>query len=247
MTYRIVSDQQYSQFMADVAHNGLPADATVIYSGRNRVAYVNRNGELLNIKAFRLPRFPNNYVYRHFRKSKAERSYENGCRLIELGFHTPRPKGFAEERDRLQLYRSYYVSEQITAHDIRDIEQSPEREPVLKALGEELWHLHCAGVLMKDFSPGNILYNRLADGSYRFLYVDLNRMEFGVRSPRRLYRMFRSIVWGTEELTIIARSYAEAAGIDQEETVGKAIAEQARFQRRLKRKAALKRRLRKKK
>lgn len=245
MTYRIVTDQQYSQFMTDVAHSGLPADATVIYSGRNRVAYVDRNGERLNIKAFRLPRFPNNYVYRRFRKSKAERSYENGCRLLELGFHTPRPIGFAEERDMLRLYRSYYVSEQITALDIRDIELSPERVPVLEALGRELWRLHRAGVLMKDFSPGNILYNRNADGSYTFLYVDLNRMEFGVHSRNKLYRMFRSIVWGPEELAIIARSYAVAAGTDPDNTARRAIAEQARFQRRLKRKAALKQRLRK--
>ena len=56
------------------------------------------NGKIATIKSFKIPNIVNKYVYRFFRKSKAERSYQYAKKLIDLGFKTPYPIAFAENK-----------------------------------------------------------------------------------------------------------------------------------------------------
>ena len=46
------------------------------------------NGKIATIKSFKIPNIVNKYVYRFFRKSKAERSYQYAKKLIDLGIDT---------------------------------------------------------------------------------------------------------------------------------------------------------------
>lgn len=39
-------------------------------------------------------------------------------------------------------------------------------------------NLHQAGIMHRDYSPGNILFDQI-DGEYHFMLVDINRMTFG--------------------------------------------------------------------
>lgn len=206
-----------------IALSGVPSAAISIYKGRNEVfAFTTGTGEV-NIKAFHSPRFPNSYIYTNLRQSKARRSFLNAGKLIELGFHTPAPIAYIEEKKGGALCRSYYISEQVPFRTIRDWTAIPSYKQLLADLGEEIHRLMTKGVFHRDFSPGNVLYEPLPDGHFRFYYVDLNRMEFGVHSRAKLMRMFRAITLNPEELSELAAAYARAAGLPVEATVKEAL------------------------
>ena len=77
--------------------------------------------------------------------------------------------------------------------------------------------LHNKGVLHKDYSPGNILFNLDENGKYHFYLIDINRMKFNVFDKKKLYRNFRCLNIDTEvETARVAIDYARHAGLDQE-------------------------------
>lgn len=212
------STPQFTSLVETTTKEGILPAAQVIYKGRNTVySFPHPNGNV-NIKAFRRPGLINSLVYTMFRKSKAQRSFEYASRLIEMGFHSPAPIGYGEERDGMRLKRSYYFSEQIEAQTLRDWEQKPDCEPLLRALAKEIVKLHRAGVWHKDFSPGNILYTGNENEGYTFYYIDLNRMQFNVTSRNKLMTMFKAINLSPGETERIARYYAEEAGEDPDKT-----------------------------
>lgn len=217
--------QQLRQLVEEITHNGVPDDAAVIYKGRNTVYALKRGDDNINIKAFHRPSLFNAFVYTLFRKSKADRSFANASRLIQLGINSPTPIGYGEERDRHRLLRSYYFSNQLASQNMRDWEQKPDCEPLLRAFAQEIVKLHQAGVWHKDFSPGNILYTGNADEGYTFYYIDLNRMKFDVTDRAKLMSMFRAINLSHAETERIARYYAEAAGLNPDETARVALNE----------------------
>ncbi|MDE6177154.1 MAG: lipopolysaccharide kinase InaA family protein [Paramuribaculum sp.] len=227
----------------EVASGRIPTGAELIYNGRRNKLYnfateVGKPSTV--VKCFRLPHIVNSLVYATLRKSKARRSFENALRLIELGFHTPRPQGFIEHLRGIRLYDSYYFCEFVDAPTIRDIEQRPECDIVLRAAAADLARLHSHGIHMRDYSPGNILYRLDGRGGCTIYYVDLNRMDFGVSDHRVLMRSFGSVIWDEEALRRFAAYYAEAAGLDVESTVSEAVGEHRRFIRRRERKRRFK-------
>lgn len=197
--------------------DGVPDDARIIYRGRNRVyALKLADGSEVNIKAFKIPRVLNPYIYTVLRKSKARRSYENSLQLLSYGIRVPEPLAYIEIRNGLKLGRSYYISRQIEAQNMRDWDDKPDTEPLLRALAREIVKIQQAGVLHKDFSPGNVLYTGNQTDGYTFYYIDLNRMKFGVHDHARLMGMFRAISLDPDQTGRLARYYGEAAGIDPE-------------------------------
>ncbi|QRE24688.1 Kdo domain containing protein, partial [Flavobacterium psychrophilum] len=61
------------------------------------------NDIILNVKSFKIPFFFNGIVYKFFRKSKAERSYNYAKILSEKGIGTPNPIGFYENKSAFRL------------------------------------------------------------------------------------------------------------------------------------------------
>lgn len=243
MKSTIKINDQYADlkgFVESVAANGMPADANVFFRWRNTLAVANTPRGEVNIKQFKLPNFINALIYSTFRHSKARRSYEFACRLIELGICTPTPIAYIENRHGIRLRDSYYLSEQIKASEIRYVNSHPDEKGVLEAFGREMVRLHKAGIYMRDFSPGNILFNEDENGEYRFFYVDLNRLNFNVTSANKLMEMFRIIVEDTRQLEIVARSYAIQAGLNVESTVADALLRHEHFKEHSKRKRKLK-------
>lgn len=246
--YHIAVSDRYPEaekLVKAVTTCGKPEDAPLVYIGRrNTLFYIVPGGKCggdttnplpfaVNVKAFRIPPFPNGYVYRTFRASKARRSYLNGLKLLAMGFMTPQPVGYSEIHTGMRfsgnkgvwprMTRSYYFCEQIPFPNMRGWEERPDAEALVKAFGAEIARIHASGIWFHDFSPGNVLVETKADGDYKFYYVDLNRMDFNIHDPKKLMQMFKTVSWHDSWTERIAQAYASAAGKDPSATVAAAI------------------------
>lgn len=198
----------------------VPEGAQLIYGKRNRLYTYDCAGNVLNIKAFKIPAFVNSLVYTHLRRSKARRSYEHSLQLTKLGIGTADPAGYVEIKHRGRLSQSYYVCRQLEGYDtMRRWERKPDAEPLLRALAAFMVRMHAARVMHGDFTPGNVLYKRLDDGTYDFRLIDVNRMKIGTKIGRRqIVRNLRAMnPDSVVETRRLARYYAEAAGIADED------------------------------
>lgn len=215
--------EQYLNTAAEIAAAGMPEDAEIIYKGRNRVFKLTRNGEELCVKAFRCPGFFNSFIYTNIRTSKAQRSFDNANTLLEAGIGTPDPRAWIECKSGGRLKESYFISKYIPTENMRQWEEKPDNETLLREFAHEIVKFHNAGIYHKDFSPGNALYAPDGDRHYKFYFVDLNRMEFGVHDRKKLMRNFRAINLLEEETARLARIYADEAGIGPEAAAREAI------------------------
>ena len=215
-------------FVEDMARNGVPAEAELIYKGRNRIYRLKVDGIELNIKAFRTPGAIKSHIYGSI-PGKARRSYENSMRLAELGFNVPEPLAYVEIRDGHRMKESYYVCRQIEARDVRRWENMPDNDALVHTVASLLASLHKAGVWHKDFSPGNVLYTGVARSGYKMYLIDVNRMKFGVTSRRSLMDNFRAINIVPEETERLARYYATEMGFDPDRTALEALGVLHRF------------------
>lgn len=215
--------QKHSALVNTFADGNVPPQAKIIYKGRNIVYSVNDNGDDINIKAFRTPAFPNDFVYTTLRQSKARRSYENALRLLEMGINTPRPLSYVEVKDGCRLTRSYYMSQQMDQLEtVRDWDRFPFKDQLLDEMSAFMKELMDKQIFHRDFSPGNILFERNPDGSFKFYLVDLNRMEFGVTDRSKMMRMFRAITTIPEQNRELALHFARVNGLDTDQIVTEA-------------------------
>lgn len=234
MSTRIVYDTKVPElqaFTAEVARSGIPAEARKVYVSRNRIyAFTMPSGLCVNIKEFHAPKFPNSYISSLMRKSKAERSYIYARRLLKTGITTPRPLAFIEIRRHGALRLSYYISEQ--AEGLREARQwgNPgDNDAFAEALAKEIAKFWRAGILHRDFTPGNILWRHGKTTGYEFSYVDLNRMSFNVTSHHKMMRLLRAIIINPQETERVARHFAREMAFDEDATVAETLAVQRSF------------------
>lgn len=214
-----------------IFENGVGDHARQIYRGARNTLYEvpAPDNTRLCVKHFRKAKFPNSYIYTTLRHSKARRSFDHAVRLLQAGFLTPRPIAWSERRSGLKLRDSYYICEYLDLPNIRDWGKMPDSDALIDALGRYLVTLHRAGIFHRDFSPGNILVDRLDGGNYRFYLVDINRMNFGVTERRKLMSMFRSISLDPDDTRRLARAYARASGDDPAATETEALQSLQRY------------------
>jgi len=131
------------------------------------------------VKQFKTPNILQSIWYGFFGKSKARRSYEYAQRLEGL---TPTPIAYREVRVCGLLRESWYACLKsectYTFIDLIENPQFPNREQILRAIGRFTAELHRRGVVHRDYSQGNILFNE--DGS-KIEVVDLNRIRWNRR------------------------------------------------------------------
>ena len=188
----------------------------ILYHKRNTIKRI--KGDFV-VKSFAVPSLFKRLIYTIF-PSKARRSYIYAQRLGKL---TPKPITYVETRKWGLLYESYYISrlspcKHVLREVIKDV-NFPQREAIFAAFGRFTAHLHEQGIIHNDYSMGNILFNPTNQGA-DFQIVDLNRIDFNKHiTCRKGCRNFERIDTDSYSLSIIARSYAQARGYDEEECV----------------------------
>ncbi len=182
-----------------------------IYKARNTIKIFDENGISICIKSFHAPSFFNRIIYSFFRLSKAERSYEYGLKLLSKGIRTPEPIAYIENKQSGLLYDSYYICiNQPFAGMMRELRQGEiqGRESMLRSFAAFAASIHSKNVLHKDFSPGNILYEKSGE-EYIFSIVDINRMSFCPVNMQTGCKNFKRL-WGNNEMiSFIADEYAK--------------------------------------
>lgn len=179
-------------------------------------------GEMtLNVKSFKVPNAINRIVYRFFRPSKAQRSFEYAAYLLANGIGTPQPIAYYLELLPLGFGRSYYISEHqaydLTYRELVEDRNYPDWETILRQFTRFTYDLHQKGIEFKDHSPGNTLITQTALGEYSFALVDLNRMAFHREMPIELRMKNMCRLTPHEEMVrIMCNEYAKVSGVEEE-------------------------------
>ncbi|MEX0997669.1 MAG: lipopolysaccharide kinase InaA family protein [Flavobacteriaceae bacterium] len=187
---------------------------------RNTIKTKEFNGLTVNVKSFKVPHLFNQFVYKFLRKSKARRSFENACYLLEKGIGTPRPLAYFEYFSSFGLKNSFYVSEHLdcdlTFRELIDIPDYPNHEKILLAATDFTFKLHENNILFKDHSPGNTLIKKTGD-TYEFFLVDLNRMIFKTLTFEDRIKNFSRLTPKKAMVEIMSKRYAELIDRDQKQ------------------------------
>lgn len=217
-------------------------EGTVIKDKRNQLKLVEVEGEVVNVKSFKVPNPLNKVLYKYFLKSKAQRSFENGNYLLKRGIGTPAPIAYVEE-EGLLYGRSYYFSLQIpydlTYRELIHEPDYPNREELLRAFTRFTYKLHENNIEFQDHSPGNTLI-QLNDGDYKFYLVDLNRMKFKPMNFDDRMRNFHRITSYEDMVRIMANEYAKLIPESEDEIYERMWLYIERFQNKARRKQKLK-------
>lgn len=214
--------------------------------GRNVIKIVEVEGKKYTIKSFKVPNFINQIVYRFFRKSKAERSYNYANKLLELGIGTPFPLAYDLRTTPILFKNSYYVSEMVdcdlTYRELTTDFNIPDHEAILRAFTRFTYKLHENGINFLDHSPGNTLIKRMGE-EYAFYLVDLNRMEFGTMDFEIRIKNFAKLTIHESMVRVMSNEYAKCAGEDEKKVFDLMWSSTREFQYRYYRKIRMKKRI----
>lgn len=187
-----------------MSEEAVPRSAKPVYDGRNSISRIDVDGHVVSVKSYKVPHLFNRVAYSLLRPSKARRAFENGLRLEAEGISTARPYAFIEQYRNGFLRRSWLLCEHIEADgDLRYVEKRPDFPEMADKIARLMHKLHDRGIWMKDLSGGNVLLR-----GDEMILIDINRMEFGIRSKSKLSTDFSRIVDTEEAVRVIARAYS---------------------------------------
>ncbi|WP_378187147.1 Kdo domain containing protein [Aquimarina sp. W85] len=221
MQYKFVVHSDYtkiSQEIEQIIFNFDTYDEVLGQGDRNVIKIIPVNGKRYTIKSFKVPNLINQIVYRFFRKSKAERSYNYAIKLLSLGIRTPSPLGYYLNCTPLLFKKSYYICElvncDLTFRELTTNFDIPDHEDILRAFTRFTFELHEKGVNFLDHSPGNTLIKR-NENDYEFYLVDLNRMKFGTMLFEDRIKNFAKLTIHKSMIEIMSDEYAKISGQDK--------------------------------
>jgi len=213
---------------------------------RNSLKLFDFNGVIINVKSFKVPNIINQIVYRFFRSSKAQRSFEYANKLTNLGIGTPQPIAYYENKTTLLFKKSYYISEHLnydlTYRELTTDFNYPNHEEILRAFTRFTFDLHEKGINFLDHSPGNTLITKTEFG-YDFALVDLNRMEFKPLNIEACIKNFAKLTTHKFMIEIMSDEYAKCTNENYETIFSIMWDETNRFQEKFHRKRRLKKKL----
>lgn len=184
-------------------------------AARNTIKLFDLNGQKINIKAFRVPILINQIIYKFFRKSKAQRSFDYAIKLKALGIKTPCQVAYYEFSTLGFFKKCFYVSEHLdcdlTFRELTKDLNYPEHEIIVRAFTRFTHYLHEKGVHFLDHSPGNTLIVKNKSG-YDFYLVDLNRMEFKEMDFETRINNFSKLTLDESIVRVMSDEYAKCSG-----------------------------------
>lgn len=196
----------------------------VIYDARNQIRLITApDGTETCVKRFHAPRGLNSWIYMHWRTPKAVRAYENAVRLCQAGIDTPEPIAYMLNIQNGLLRESYLVNQRSPlTRNFYEFRHHPleGHEAIVRAFAKFTAHMHEQGILHRDYSPGNILFDVDKQGQVHFEIVDINRMVFD--KPVDIDTACRNFcrLWGKEDFFILlAKEYAQARAWDEDECI----------------------------
>ena len=213
---------KYAHLQAEV--KALPAyfkynAGTLLHRQRNELRELTFQGLRVVAKSYQTPNLINRIVYGLLRPSKAKRSFNYANKLRSLGIHSPEPVAYFTEHCFLLFSQSYYVCLKSSLnHSYADLINAdfPDSEPILRAIARTAAKLHDAGMIHKDFSRGNILFDTTPKG-ISVEIIDLNRIRFHKPGIEEGCRNFERLPATPEMLAILADEYARARGFNSTE------------------------------
>jgi serine/threonine protein kinase len=195
-----------------------------IYEGRNIIKVFHVGDSDINVKRYCIPRWINRIFYSTFARTKAERAYHFPMEIIQRGFLSPEPIAYIEEYTPLHLLKhSFFVSMQCPfKHEMREMgnKNLDECRALAAAFARYTARLHKAGIMHKDYSPGNILFteDEKSAGGYSFSLLDTNRMKFNDHlGVQECCAAFRRLWAQTPVFRFMAHEYADERGWNGEE------------------------------
>lgn len=219
----------YTYEIFQLAHEDLPLDfvdnlparfaqgGTIIHNARNQIKVFSCGALQVNVKKFCIPPIVNRILYSiGWRIPKAKKTFMNAEEIIKRGFDTPKPLGYRIERNYGLIDYSYFVSEQI--QNAQPIGHQCTDKELIRALARYTAKLHQAGLLHKDYTPGNILYRKTADGKFHFILVDINRFRCH-KKPFGKWGVINNLMQpfhDDELLKFFVLEYAAARGFGEE-------------------------------
>ncbi|MDR1879954.1 MAG: lipopolysaccharide kinase InaA family protein [Tannerellaceae bacterium] len=194
-----------------------------LYEGRNTLkAYRLPDDTPVVVKRFRIPLLINRIRYALLGETKASRSYHNALGILEKGISTPAPVAYIEEkRYGLPAYCYYLSLYERETETVRSYMggQAAGNERILTAFARFTAAMHEAGIVHRDYSPGNILRRTDAGAGDAFTLVDINRLRFSTLTEEGAYRNLQRLCLSKEASTWIAREYARERGFDEARAV----------------------------
>ncbi len=195
-------------------------EGETIYKGRNELKAFHLQQTEVVVKSYQIPHLLNRIIYRWFRKSKACRSYLYAQMLQKLGIGTPAPIGYCTTGNLLFIGRSFFAcrkSECPYTYRHFATQKFPRQEEILCAIAQTTAKLHENGILHKDYSAGNILFDDRAE-EIKIEIIDLNRIRFRRVDMEAGCRNFERLPGTPEMLRTMAYEYARCRGMNAEES-----------------------------
>ena len=190
------------------------SEGTVIDDrGRNLIKTFSVKGKTINVKSFKIQNLFNQVVYKYFRKSKAQRSYEYANILKSKNIGTPQPYAYYEFFTPFGLQNSYYFSEHLnydlTYFELRKSDpEYPDSENILRKFTQFTFNLHENGIFFKDHSHGNTLIVK-NNKDYDFYLIDLNRMKFIEMDLDSRMKNFARLTEKEDMIEVMSDEYAK--------------------------------------
>lgn len=198
---------------------------TLLGSGaRNKIKLFDLDGKIINVKSFKIPNKLNQVIYKYFRKSKAERSFEYAQILMSKKIGTPAPVAYVVNSSSAFFKESFYISEHLE-YDLtyRELVTNPSlenHEEILRAFTRFTYKLHENNIEFLDHSPGNTLI-QINENGYDFFLVDLNRMNFKPLSFNERMQNFSRLTPKKKMVEVMAEEYSKFIKEDSQQVFEK--------------------------
>lgn len=207
---------KWQQWMDDLPRKvaALPA-SQVIQTGRNRVHWIEHEGQKLVVKHFLNTGVWKKTVYRIW-SGKARRSFDHSLALIQAGLRTPQPVAWREDWKGPFLKESFYVSGHVEiAQSARAIRRLKiDWRPQVTKIAQSIARMHDAGLLHRDLTAGNFLFVGEKEEQWSLYIIDNNRMSFGEIDLRKGIKSLLQPKIEGEYLEPYVAAYAQAREFD---------------------------------